>query len=244
MAFDDNKIEFVAGPGGMISFLIAFFTVQIYFLSPLIFIIRYEKKQIELKEFPFIQVFFNLLNCYAHVIYAYLGYGSLETFINNSVGLAVSLGVFVRAWVALYKRDLKSIWLYLFVVVNIIFQSCFFATRIKQMETLSLLSLTLNILMYLSTNQNVIFAIRTQDSSKIPIVSAIFGLISSIFWIVWYSYGVRVVEETLQKERRGVNNFANGISIFCLLVPISLYIFLRKKNNPKKDDNLNIQGNQ
>lgn len=243
---DENKIETIDSIYGLILFLFAFFNVQIYFLSPLIFIYKYEKKQIELKEFPFIQVFFNFLNCFAHVLYAAKGYGALETLINNFVGLLISLGVYIRMWIALYKRGLKSIWFYLFVVTNIIFQCCFKAFTTKQPDTLSLLSLTLNILMYLSTNQNIILAIRSGDASKLPFISAIFGLIASIFWILWYSYGVAgKTVDSKAFSRKEVNNFANAISIFCLIIPITLYLLLRKNKKSEKDENnLNIQGKE
>ena len=173
--------------------------VELYFLSPGIILYNafHSQKNVNLKNLPVLQIFFNLINCSQYIILGVNGEditsrdsGDLQKQICNGIGITISLinAIFLYSFFA--KRNLTDILVYYFLGFNVIFEISYFIYKISNSKynLTFYTAIIFNILMYLSTWQNLIWAISLKDPSLIPIFSCIFGLASSILWSVYGNY--------------------------------------------------------
>ena len=86
--------------------------------------------------------------------------------------------------------------------------------------------------MYSSLNIGVYYAFKEKRADRIPLLSAILGLLSSIGWSL-YSVAVQYDEDKQDIEEETESNIitmlSNTISIIVLIIPIVSYIYLAKK---------------
>ena len=226
---EDNKITI----GVFIALLISFIFQELYYLSPLYFIFKYNTKRIEMKNIPFFQICFNTLTCVCFIIEAIKGEGDLQNFITNIFGLFFSLIVIYQLWLSLTKEKASQYLLYLFVVFNIIFQIFYFILSLDDKSSSDnkegiskILCEYLNIAMYLFCNQNDYFACKEKKSGKIPILSCVLGLFSTISWLIYHS--------TKPGNSFTKNNIiANTGGLIFLVIPIIEYIIIRIKYERK-----------
>ena len=233
---EDNKITI----GVFIALLISFIFQELYYLSPLYFIFKYNTKRIEMKNIPFFQICFNTLTCVCILLEAIKGIGDFQNFITNIIGLFFSLIVIYQLWLSLTKEKASEYLLYLFAIFNIIFQIFYYVLKSheengKEDLLITILNQLPNVAMYLFCNQNDYFAYKEKKSEKIPILSCVLGLICTITWIIYHIF-----------KNKGVFTFyniiANALGAFCLVIAIVEYIFIKFKYerkvvvNEKKDD--------
>ena len=86
---DDNTKPLTTS--SLIAFIFSFILVQLYFISPIYFIYKYNQKYIERKHIPFVQIFFNLLNCSTYVVIAIIGTGDFQNLVTNLIGFILCL---------------------------------------------------------------------------------------------------------------------------------------------------------
>ena len=89
--------------------------------------------------------------------------------------------------------------------------------------------------MYSSLNIGVYYAFKEKKADRIPLLSAILGLLSSIGWTT-YSIAVESDEKNKEKKEAKVESdsdiitkLSNAISIIVLVIPIISYIYIAKK---------------
>ena len=226
-------------PGGLVAFIFSFILVELYFVSPIYFIIKYNNKYIKKKHLPIIQIFANLLNCATYVIIAIKGTGDFQNFLTNIIGVILCIIVVLELWLSLYKRKSSNYLLPFFLISNIIFQIYYYIFKINKGEEknkneliFQILPIIINICMYLSLNIGVYFGFKEKRADRIPLLSAILGLLSSIGWTIYSSFERNEeVDNNEDGENKSdiITRISNGISIIILIVPIVSYIYLSKK---------------
>ena len=89
--------------------------------------------------------------------------------------------------------------------------------------------------MYSSLNIGVYYAFKEKKADRIPLLSAILGLLSSIGWTI-YSVAVEADEKNDEKKKEKVESdsdiitkLSNAISIIVLVIPIISYIYIAEK---------------
>lgn len=227
-------------------FILSFIVVESYFISPAYFIYKFEHNYIKINEVPFLQIFFNTLNCAIYVSAAISESGDFQNLLTNSVGLVICLFILLRLWLVLFKNNkTPGFFIYLLIIINIIFQISYLIYRLDDDEgkLTQYFATVINICMYLVLNQNDISAYKEKRADKIPILSCILGLISSIGWFL-YAYANQEKQEEEKEETQQsdvITFYANLFSFIILIFPITEYFILfckYKKNENRNDDDL------
>ena len=221
----------------LIAFVFSFIVVELYFVSPIYFIIKYNNRYIKKRHLPIYQIFINLLNCSTYVIIALKGTGDFQNFLTNIIGVTLCLIVILELWLALSKRKNSNYILPTFLICNCIFQLyyCIFKIGGGDKTISKALTIIINICMYSSLNIGVYYAFKEKKADRIPLLSAILGLLSSIGWTT-YSIAVESDEKNKEKKEGKVESdsdiitkLSNAISIIVLVIPIISYIYIAKK---------------
>lgn len=216
---DNTKDEKDLNPKSLISFIFAFIIVELYFISPTYFIFKYNKKYIEKKHIPFLQIFLNLLNCSTYVVIALTGNGDFQNLITNLIGVIICLLVILHLWLSLPNKKNSNYLFNFFFVFNIIFQIYYFIFKYKKSIT-DYITIIINISMYLSLNIGTYYAFKENKADRIPILSAVLGLLSSIGWTLYAAF----LGEDQGKDF--ITLFSNIFSFLVLIFTIFCYIYL------------------
>ena len=227
-----------------ITLALAFISVELYFISPLYFIYKFNKNKITVGQVTVFQIFMNFINCLMYNISASIGYGNEQNLFVNALGILLCVFVLLDLYFSFKNKKKNTYLIYFFTCFNVFFEVLYFLIRQFHEEPTALektlfspnsnsISLGIteyicvftNFCMYFSLNQNDVTAFREKKAEKIPILSVGLGLISSFFWLI---YGFLVEEKTLMTE------ISNGASFAVLLVPFVEYVILRVKFRGKK----------
>ena len=193
----------------LIAFIFAFIIVELYFISPMYFIFKYNRKFIQKKHIPFLQIFLNLLNCSTYVVIALTGPGDFQNLITNIIGTILCLIVIIQLYISLSNhKSSKNILLYFYLIFNTIFQIYYFLYKYLP-DSYEFLTIIINISMYLSLNIGTYYAFKENKPDRIPILSAVLGLLSSIGWTVYSA--------CLEKEFDTITLYSN-ISSFLVII--------------------------
>ena len=180
-------------------FYLSSLCVNLYFLSPTLSFLKFyrmkEERKDEWKYLPGIQIFAVLINCMFWVV---TGTASDEDnmWLVNVIGLVISLIFVFIYWTSAFNGKFKEYFIYLFNVCNILFQlgwGSFYlmkknANGEQKEYTLQFghyCAMVFNILMYASVFQNMYFIRRTKDYTKLPIIEAGIGIVSTGCWIAY-----------------------------------------------------------
>ena len=216
----------------LVSFIFAFIVVELYFISPIYFIFKYNRRYIEKKHIPFFQIFINLLNCSTYVVIAIKGNGDFQNLITNSIGVALCLIVVLQLWLSMSKKK-NNQYIFNFVFIfNIIFQIYYFIFKYYE-EATDYITIVINISMYLSLNIGTYYAFKENKADRIPILSAVLGLLSSIGWTVYSA--------CLGNGVDNITFFSNIFSILVLFLTILCYIYLIKFHSPLKKETITLE---
>ena len=229
---DDSNKDKKLKTSSTIAFIFAFIVVELYFISPIYFIFKYNRRYIEKKHIPFIQIFLNLLNCSTYVVIAIKGDGDFQNLITNLIGVFLCLVVVIQLWISMSKKK-NNQYIFNFVFIfNIIFQIYYFIFKFCE-EATKFITIIINILMYSSLNIGTYYAFKENKVDRIPILSAVLGLLSSIGWTIYsYSLGEGVDDITF---------FSNFFSILVLVLTITFYIYLVIFQSPIKKETINLE---
>lgn len=230
------------GPG-LVAFIFSFIVVELYFVSPIYFIIKYNNKYIKKKHIPIVQIFINLLNCSTYVIIALKGTGDFQNFLTNIIGVILCLIVILELWLSLSKRKNSNYILPIFLISNIIFQIYYyiFKTFSSKEKIFEIITTLINILMYASLNIGVFYAFKEKKADRIPFLSAILGLLSSLGWTTY-----SIISKDEDKSHADIITLAsNATSFIVLIIPIASYIYLSKKyKNNQIQNNANEENSE
>ncbi len=218
----DEKNNMILSNSSLIAFIFAFILVQLYFISPIYFIFKYNKKFIEMKHIPFLQIFLNLLNCITYVVIAETGTGDIQNLITNLIGSCLCLIVIIYLYVSISKKLDSNYILYFFIVLNIIFQIYYLIFKFYKGLS-SYITILNNIFMYLSLNIGTYFAFKEKKPDRIPILSAFLGLLSSIGWTI---YSATLENVALDN----ITFFSNIFSFLVIIFTIVSYYYLDRCN--------------
>lgn len=211
----------------LISFIFAFILVQFYFISPSYFIFKYNNKYIRKKHIPFLQIFLNLLNTSTYVFISFSDEGDFQTLITNTIGVILCLIVIIQLYFALSKKkNSKNILLHFVLIFNTIFQIYYGFFKFIP-DSKKVLTIINNILMYLSLNIGTYFAFKESKSDRIPILSAVLGLLSSIGWML-YAY--------FQDDIDSITFISNIVSCSVNIFTIGCYIYVFIRHKPIKNE--------
>lgn len=221
----------------LIAFIFAFIIVELYFISPIYFIFKYNRKFIKKKHIPFLQIFLNLLNCATYVVIALTGSGDFQNLITNLIGVLICLIVIIQLYISLYNhKKSKNLLLYFYLIFNTIFQIYYFLYKYLP-DSYKYLTVIINISMYLSLNIGTYYAFKENKPDRIPILSAVLGLLSSICWTVY---------SACLEDFDKITLYSNISSFLVIIFTIICYIYLVKNQKPikkeikkKKDNNIN-----
>lgn len=239
----------------MIAFIFSFIVVELYFVSPIYFIIKYNNKYIKKKHLPIIQIFINLLNCSTYVIIALKGTGDFQNFLTNIIGVILCLIVILELWLSLSKNKSSNYLLPTFLISNCIFQLYYYIFKIhskgknkeKEKEEndliFQILPIIINISMYSSLNIGVYYAFKEKKADRIPLLSAILGLLSSIGWTTYSLFDEDKEEENKKNKADIITLISNALSIIVLVIPIASYLYLSTKYKLNQSVNTVIEEN-
>lgn len=221
----------------MLTFYISVVSVIIYFLSPSISFYKFyklENKNEEWKYLPGIQVFSMMINCMFWIV---TGLGNekedkrKEMWVVNLIGLIISLSFVFMYWISAFTGKFKEYFIYLFNICNIVFQigwGIYYLSPNNEnnFKASGICAMIFNVLMYMSLYQNVYFVWKNNDYTKLPIIEALIGVVSTLFWIIH------------SKIENSIHILVpNSISLGILLLFIGYYIYVRFiKNKTKEDD--------
>ena len=121
-----------------------------------------------------------------------------------------------------------------FFIFNIIFQIYYFIFRNKKIKRASdYITIIINISMYLSLNIGVYYGFKENKADRIPILSTVLGLLSSIGWTIYSA--------CLGKGVDDITFYSNMLSIIVLVFIIACYIYLSKFISPIKIETISIK---
>lgn len=235
--FDEEKNNDEQGDrplttSSLIAFIFAFIAVELYFISPIYFIFKYNKKYIQRKHLPILQIFLNLLNCSTYVIISLMGKGDFQNLITNSIGVVLCLIVVFQLWFSLSKIKNNHYVFHFFFVFNIIIQIYYILFKYIKKSS-EIITIIINIFMYLSLNIGTYYAFKEKRPDRIPILSAVLGLLSSIGWTLYAHF-----LGELHKDK--ITLLSNSLSIAVTSLTVALYIFaiIFKKFKKNRNDSI------
>ena len=227
LSSDDDDDDRPLTTSSLIAFIFAFIVQELYFISQIYFIFKYNKKFIEKKHIPYLQIFLNLLNTSTYVVIAIKGTGDFQNLVTNGIGLGLCLIVVLQLYLSLSKKkNSNPNYIFnFFFIFNIIFQIYYFIFKYKEGAS-KYITIVINILMYLSLNIGTYYAFKEGKPDRIPILSAVLGLLSSTGWTIYAA--------CLDGSPDNITLFSNLISILVLVFTIACYIYLIKCHKPEK----------
>lgn len=232
----ENLFEIIVKYIGVIS-------VEFYFLSPIIAIVKYKLGKCELHHVPFIQILVNLVNCSSYIVSG-INLGDSQQFICNIIGVSISAIYIVLLW-TFYSQDQKpneknkenktDTAIYIFMLFNIIFQIFYFLRNIT--FVIQILSCFLNILMYAAGFIYVYEAYKSRKAEFVPWQGACCGLISTVMWIC-YTFSLISRNGLVLFNKYFPSLIANSVG-FLLLVGIIIcyFMFVKKFSNNRQKNN-------
>ena len=216
-------------------FYLSCLCVNLYFLSPLLSFIKFyrmkEERNDEWKFLPGIQIFAVLINCMFWVVSGESSDDDNMSIV-NVIGLIIALFFVFIYWTSAFNGKFKEYFIYLFNVCNILFQlgwgSYYLMKKFyKGKENEASLqfghycAMVFNILMYAAVFQNLYFIRKTKDYTKLPIIEALIGMVSTVCWIA-YSYIQKNANEIALQIL-----IPNSVSLVILIAFVICYCVLR-----------------
>ena len=219
-------------------------SVEFYFMSPIIAIVRYKLGKCELNHIPFIQILCNLVNCASYIVSG-INLNDKQQLICNLIGVIISAIFTVLLW-TFYSQDQKptdknkgnktETIIYLFMLFNIVFQLFYFLKKVT--AVIKILSCVMNILMYAAGYITVYEAYKSRKAEFVPWQGAVCGLFSTVMWICYTSSLIINRGGLVQFKIYYPSLIANSIGFLVLIGIIVYYIkFLKLFGNG------NLKGN-
>ena len=224
---EETTFELVVTVLGVVS-------VEFYFLSPIIAIIKYKLGKCELNHIPIVQILCNLVNCASYIVSG-INLNDNQQLICNLIGVIISAIFTVLLW-TFYSQDQKptdknkgnktDTIIYLFMLFNVVFQLFYFLKNVTAI--IKVLSCVMNILMYAAGYITVYEAYKSRKAEFVPWQGAICGLFSTVMWIC-YTSSLIYREGFKQFKTYYPSLIANSLGFLVLIGIIGCYIKFLKR---------------
>ena len=226
---EENTFELITKILGVVS-------VELYFISPIIAIIKYKFGKCELNHIPFIQILCNLVNCASYIVSG-INLNDNQQLICNLIGIIISSIYLIVLWTFFTQeqssttdnknqRKKTETAIYLFMLFNVVFQVFYFVRGFT--SVIKILSCILNILMYTAGFVNVYEAYKSRKAEFVPWQGAICGMISTVMWI-YYTSSIISNSEGQYLSKYYPSLIANSVGFLVLVGVLCSYFWFKKK---------------
>ena len=234
------------------------FLSLLYFVTPLIQIVRAYKRNLDKEAIPLPLIIFILLNCLLWLLNA-ISSGDLLSWIplliSNGVGLIIN-SVILFLYLALLLQSTKRFLFYGIFVINVLVEISYLMFRyiiLKDKENeeeeefefhyIGFAATIINVLMYTSPIVNVIKIVKKKSSELLPIVTLGVGFFCTLTFIAeglvkYYFYYHK--DENNQRVYAFETIISNGISFFFIVCQIGIWTYFRCTQKYRKDESSKI----
>lgn len=240
----------------------------IYFLTPLVQIIRAYDKSLDKEAFPLSLIFFIILNCLLWLLNA-ISSGDLlkwiPLLISNGFGLILNIVIIFFYLNLLLYNNMKKFFFYGAFIINVLIQITYGIFRYiilkdkenkekeqteSEFHAIGFAATIINVLMYSSPIFNIIKIFKSKNYDFLPIFTLVVGLFCTLIFliqgIVDYNFYDKE-NEVDQKQYAKETILSNGISMFFISCQIGIWIFyfsIKKDNNGINDMNERLSQNR
>ena len=203
----------------------------IYFISPLIEIIRLFKGKINRNSIPVFLLLSILFNCLFWCIFGYLHDPIwLSMIITNGIGLVVNIGLMFLYLYLFLDHAIKPFVGYGFFVVNLLVEITYLIYELMNSkiitesdDSLGYIAMIFNVIMYASPITNIVQLFRTKSKDFLPIYTNSIGFFSCTVFII---YGII----TKSKETW----ISNTASLVVIVIQIAFWAYFYLKHQEEQ----------
>ena len=190
----------------------------IFYMAPAQPYSRFIRKEIQIHDVPELLLVFSYLNCVSWIPYG-IRDGQAKPIVCNIIGALLTL-VFIIVYCAFITNlHVKKTLFLIFVVLNLTLQFFWICySVIRDVQSLGLICMVFNILMYAGTLEKFIRIIRTHNYHLIPILSATLMFVNGFCWFI---YGLAYNDINII--------IANASGVVLEGIAIGMWCYLRKK---------------
>ena len=204
----------------------------IFYIAPIIPISKLMKKKINIKEIPGPLLIMSFMNTILWAVYG-LRDNKTQLYVCNFIGGVISAIFIIIYLIYLTKLNWILIAIYNLIFSNLIIEIFYiFYKIINENNTIGLIAMIVNILMYAAPGAKIYQVFKTGNYNLIPIFSSIIALLNSISWL---TYGIYLKDINVI--------LPNGAGVVLALIQIIVWnVFYNKnKNNNNSNDYGKIQ---
>ena len=190
----------------------------IFYMAPAQPYSRFIRKEIQIHDVPELLLIFSYLNCVSWIPYG-IRDGQAKPIVCNIIGALLTL-VFIIVYCAFITNlHVKKSLFLIFVVLNLTLQFFWICySVIRNVQSLGLICMIFNILMYAGTLEKFIRIIHTHNYHLIPILSATLMFVNGFCWFI---YGLAYNDINII--------IANASGVVLEGIAIGIWCYLRKK---------------
>lgn len=237
------------------------FLSLLFFITPLIQIIKAYKKTLDKEAIPLAFLIFIILNCLLWLLNAFSS-GNITDWIplliSNGIGIFLNIILLFLYLHLLLENNVKKFCFFGFIVINILVQITYCMFRyiiLKDKENkedeqkeaefhyIGFAATIINILMYSSPIINIFKLFKTKSSDLLPIFTLCVGFLCTMIFLIqgvvsynFYNYE----DEEDQRIYARETIISNGISFFIITCQIGFWAYFHLiKNKSIKMNNMN-----
>ncbi len=200
----------------------------IFYIAPIIPIMKLIKNKINIKEIPGPLLIMSFMNTILWAVYG-LRDNKTQLYICNFIGGIISAIFIIIYIIYLTKLNWKLTAFYNLMFANIIIEIFYiFYKIINENNTIGLIAMLVNILMYAAPGAKIYQVFKTGNYDLIPIYSSIIALLNSICWLI---YGISL------KDVNVILPNASGVVLALIQIFVWNVFYNKKKNNNNLDVN-------
>lgn len=204
----------------------------IFYIAPIIPISKLMKKKINIKEIPGPLLIMSFMNTILWAVYG-LRDNKTQLYVCNFIGGVISAIFIIIYLIYLSKLNWILIAIYNLMFSNLIIEIFYiFYKIINKNNTIGLIAMFVNILMYAAPGAKIYQVFKTGNYNLIPIYSSIIALLNSICWL---TYGIYLNDINVI--------LPNGAGVVLALIQIIVWnvFYNKQKNNNNINDYEKIQ---
>lgn len=233
----------------------------LYFVTPLIQIIKAYKKTLDKEVIPLPLLIFIILNCLLWLLNAFSSNNLLDwipLFISNGAGILINIAILFLYLNLLLERNVKKFIFYGCFAINVIIQITYGMFRYiilkdkenkedekkeKEFHYIGFAATIINVLMYSSPILNIIKIFKKKSSDLLPIFTLCVGFFCTMTFLIQGVVNYKFYDYEDEKEERTYASetiISNGISFFLINCQIGFWVYYHlSKNNDVKVNNMN-----
>lgn len=204
----------------------------VYFVSPLIEIVRLYKGKINRKSIPMFLLLSILFNCLFWCIFGYLHDPIwISMMITNGIGLVVNIGLMFLYLSLFLDNAVKPFVGYGFFVVNLLVEITYLIHELinsqiisKKDDSLGYIAMVFNVIMYASPITNIVQLFKSKSKDFLPIYTNSIGFFSCTVFII---YGI------ITKNK--ATWISNSASLAVVVIQIAFWAYFYLMHPEAKD---------